>query len=167
MRKKVLSKKDRENKDFLIKIIIVIGLILVAGVISVNVQGDQITHKFKSPSFNGINTSSHYLTIENQEFNRRQTIKDELKAAIEEAERDKENSTVQRFIRNFESRVYAELSRQLIANLFGETPQDSGTITLEGNTIEYSSDGTYLTLKITEADGTITHITIPIGSFTF
>lgn len=167
MPKKVLSKKDRENKDFLIKIIIVIGLILVAGVISVNVQGDQITHKFKSPSFSGINTSSHYLTIENQEFNRRQTIKDELKAAIEEAERDKENSTVQRFIRNFESRVYAELSRQLIANLFGETPQDSGTITLEGNTIEYSSDGTYLTLKITEADGTITHITIPIGSFTF
>ena len=167
MPKKVLSKKDRENKDFLIKIIIVIGLILVAGVISVNVQGDQITHKFKSPSFNGINTSSHYLTIENQEFNRRQTIKDEIKAAIEEAERDKENSTVQRFIRNFESRVYAELSRQLIANLFGETPQDSGTITLEGNTIEYSSDGTYLTLKITEADGTITHITIPIGSFTF
>ena len=167
MPKKVLSKKDRENKDFLIKIIIVIGLILVAGVISVNVQGDQITHKFKSPSFNGINTSSHYLTIENQEFNSRQTIKDEIKAAIEEAERDKENSTVQRFIRNFESRVYAELSRQLIANLFGETPQDSGTITLEGNTIEYSSDGTYLTLKITEADGTVTHITIPIGSFTF
>ena len=167
MPKKVLSKKDREDQDFLIKIIIVIGLILIAGVISVNVQADQITHKFKSPSFSGINTSSHYLTIENQEFNRRQTIKDELKAAIEEAERDKENSTVQRFIRNFESRVYAELSRQLIANLFGETPQDSGTITLEGNTIEYSSDGTYLTLKITEADGTITHITIPIGSFTF
>ena len=107
------------------------------------------------------------LTIENQEFNRRKQIKDEIKAAVEEAERDKENSTVQRFIRNFESRVYAELSRQLIANLFGETPQDSGTISLEGNTIEYSSDGTYLTLKITEADGTITNITIPIGSFTF
>ena len=167
MPKKVLSKKDREEQDFLIKIIIVIGLILIAGVISVNVQADQITHKFKSPSFNGINTSSHYLTIENQEFNRRQTIKDELKAAIEEAERDKENSTVQRFIRNFESRVYAELSRQLIANLFGETPSDSGVISLEGNTIEYSTDGDFLTLRITEADGTVTVITIPIGSFTF
>ena len=164
---KVPSKKDIEERNFLNKIIIVIGLILIVGIISVNIQADQITHKFKSPSFNGVNTSSHYLTIENQEFNRQQTIKDEIKAAIEEAERDKENSTVQRFIRNFESRVYAELSRQLIANLFGETPQDSGTITLEGNTIEYSSDGTYLTLKITEADGTVTHITIPIGSFTF
>ncbi|MDB4724187.1 curli assembly protein CsgF [bacterium] len=167
MPKKVLSKKDREEQHFLHKIIIIVGIILIAGVISVNVQADQITHKFKSPSFNGINTSSHYLTIENQEFNRRQTIKDELKAAIEEAERDKENSTVQRFIRNFESRVYAELSRQLIANLFGETPSDSGVISLEGNTIEYSTDGDFLTLRITEADGTVTVITIPIGSFTF
>ena len=167
------SKADLElrarkaEKQKIIEIVFVIGIVLFLSVFVQNVWSDQITHKFKSPSFNGINTSSHYLTIENQEFNRRQTIKDELKAAIEEAERDKENSTVQRFIRNFESRVYAELSRQLIANLFGETPQDSGTITLEGNTIEYSSDGTYLTLKITEADGTITHITIPIGSFTF
>jgi len=167
MERKVLSKKAREEQNFLQKIIIIVGVILIAGVISVNVQADQITHKFKSPSFNGINTSSHYLTIENQEFNRRQTIKDELKAAIEEAERDKENSTVQRFIRNFESRVYAELSRQLIANLFGETPSDSGVISLEGNTIEYSTDGDFLTLRITEADGTVTVITIPIGSFTF
>ena len=170
----ILKKQNAAEKDKLLQIILTIGLILFLGVLSINAKADQITHKFKSPSFSGVNTSSHYLTIENQEFSRKealeaeiQTIKDEIKAAIEEAERDKENSTVQRFIRNFESRVYAELSRQLIANLFGETPQDSGTITLEGNTIEYSSDGTYLTLKITEADGTITHITIPIGSFTF
>jgi hypothetical protein len=167
MAKQRPSKKDLDQQDFLIKVIVFIGLILIVGIISINVQADQITHKFKSPSFSGINTSSHYLTIENQEFNRRQTIKDELKAAIEEAERDKENSTVQRFIRNFESRVYAELSRQLIANLFGETPSDSGVISLEGNTIEYSTDGDFLTLRITEADGTVTVITIPIGSFTF
>lgn len=160
-------KKEQLEKDKVIWSVMVIGLILFIGVLVQNIKADQIVHKFKSPSFSGINTSSHYLTIENQEFNRRKQIKDEIKAAVEEAERDKENSTVQRFIRNFESRVYAELSRQLIANLFGETPQDSGTISLEGNTIEYSSDGTYLTLKITEADGTITNITIPIGSFTF
>ena len=167
MGKKNLNKKDKDEENFLLKVLVVIAFILITGVISINIKADQITHKFKSPSFNGVNTSSHYLTIENQEFNRKQTIKDELKAAIEEAERDKENSTVQRFIRNFESRVYAELSRQLIANLFGETPSDSGVISLEGNTIEYSTDGDFLTLKITEADGTVTIITIPIGSFTF
>jgi len=167
MKKIKLSKEEKKEKNFLLQVLAVIAFILIAGVISINIRADQITHKFKSPSFNGVNTSSHYLTIENQEFNRKQTIKDELKAAIEEAERDKENSTVQRFIRNFESRVYAELSRQLIANLFGETPSDSGIISLEGNTIEYSTDGDFLTLKITEADGTVTVITIPIGSFTF
>ena len=70
-------------------------------------------------------------------------------------------------MRNLESRVYAELSRQLVNNLFGETPQSEGVITLEGNTIEYTSDGVTLTLTITEPDGTITSIVIPIGTFTF
>ena len=28
---------------------------------------DEIVHKFKNPSFSGIGTSAHYLTIENQE----------------------------------------------------------------------------------------------------
>ena len=145
----------------------VIAVMLLIGIIAVNVKADQIVHKFKSPSFTGVGTSSHYLTIENQEFTRKLTIKEEIKALQEEIEREKENSTLARFMRNLESRVYAELSRQLVNNLFGEIPQNSGTITLEGNTIEYSSDGVTLTLKITEADGTVTEIIIPIGTFTF
>tara|TARA_R100001509_G_scaffold76934_1_gene43109 strand:+ start:344 stop:853 length:510 start_codon:yes stop_codon:yes gene_type:complete len=144
-----------------------IGLIMFISIIAININADTITHKFKSPSFNGIGTSSHYLTIENQEFSRKLTIKEEIKALQDEIEREKENSTLARFMRNLESRVYAELSRQLVNNLFGETPQNAGTITLEGNTIEYTSDGVTLTLKITEADGTVTEITIPIGTFTF
>ena len=147
--------------------IMFIGLIMFVGIIATNVNADQIVHKFKSPSFNGVGTSSHYLTIENQEFSRKLTIKEEIKALQEEIEREKENSTLARFMRNLESRVYAELSRQLVNNLFGETPSTEGTITLEGNTIEYTSDGVTLTLKITESDGTITSITIPIGTFLF
>ena len=144
-----------------------IGAILFIGVVAQNLASDEIVHKFKSPSFSGIATSSHYLTIENQQYNRKLTIKEEIKALQDEIEREKENSTLARFMRNLESRVYAELSRQLVNNLFGETPQSSGTITLEGNTIEYTSDGTTLTLTITEQDGTITTIVIPIGTFTF
>lgn len=143
------------------------GLIIFALVLVQNTKADQIVHKFKSPSFSGIGTSSHYLTIENQEFSRKLTIKEEIKALQDEIEREKENSTLARFMRNLESRVYAELSRQLVNNLFGETPSDSGIIELEGNIIEYTSDGVTLTLKITEADGTVTEITIPIGTFTF
>jgi len=147
--------------------LVFIGFVLFFGIIATNIKADQIVHKFKSPSFNGIGTSSHYLTIENQEYTRKLTLKEEIKALQDEIERDKENSTLARFMRNLESRVYAELSRQLVNNLFGETPQSSGTITLEGNTIEYTSDGTTLTLTITESDGTVTTIVIPIGTFTF
>ena len=135
--------------------------------LSFSVSADQITHKFKSPSFNGQNTSSHYLTIENQEFNRKADIKAEIKAYQEELERDAENTTLARFIRNLESRIYAELSRQLVNNLFGETASTGGIIELEGNTIEYTIDGDFITLTITDADGNVTEITLPVGDFYF
>ena len=160
-------RKDEAEKDMLIKWICFIGIVMILGIFIQSVKADQITHKFKSPSFSGVGTSSHYLTIQNQEYTRKMPIKEEIKALQDEIEREKENSTLARFLRNLESRVYAELSRQLVNNLFGETPSDSGTITLEGNTIEYTSDGVTLTLKITEADGTVTEITIPIGTFLF
>ena len=130
-------------------------------------NADPITFKFKSPSFNGVNTSSHYLTIENQENTRRSAIKEDLKAAAEDLEREADNTTLARFIRNLESRVYAQLSRQMVDNLFGETPKTEGTIELEGNTISYGSDGDFITLTVVDADGTTTDITLPIGSFTF
>ena len=128
---------------------------------------DEMVHKFKSPSFSGIGTSAHYLTIENQQFNRKQALKAEIKALQDEIERDKENTTLARFIRNLESRIYAQLSRQLVENLFGETPSDSGVLSLEGNTIEYNVVDGIITLNITDSDGNTTTISLPIGSFTF
>lgn len=160
-------RKEAQEKDTIIKVVTIIGILLFGAIFVQQIKADQIVHKFKSPSFNGIGTSSHYLTIENQEFNRKEAIKAEIKAYKEELKREAENTTLARFIRNLESRIYAQLSRQLVDNLFGETPSDSGTIELEGNIIEYTSDGVYITLKITDADGNITEITLPIGSFTF
>ena len=86
------------------------------------------------------------MTIENQEFNRKEAIREEMKAYMEDLEREAENTTLARFIRNLESRIYAQLSRQLVDSLFGETASDFGTLELEGNTTE---------------------ITVPLGSFTF
>ena len=160
-----MDRKTTEKTDWNL---VICSLILIFSIIfTMFINADEITHKFKSPSFNGINTSSHYLTIENQEFNRKAAIKAEIKAYQEELERDAENTTLTRFIRNLESRIYAQLSRQLVENLFGETKSESGSIELEGNTIEYSVDDDYITLKITDADGNETIITLPIGSFTF
>jgi hypothetical protein len=126
-----------------------------------------LAFKFKSPSFSGLNTSQHYLTIENQQFSRKQAIEDDKQALLDEAEREANNSTLARFIRNLESRVYAKLSSQLVESLFGENPQTSGSIELEGNTIEYEVDDEYITLTVTDEKGETTTITFPLNSFTF
>ena len=159
--------KEEKEKLLITKILIVLGIAMFVGIFCQNLWSDTITHKFKNPSFSGINTSSHYLTIENQEFNRKMSIKEELKAIQDQIERDKENTTLARFIRNLESRIYAQLSRQLVENLFGETPSTEGTLTLEGNTIQYSIKDGVISLIITDADGNVTEIQLPIGDFSF
>ena len=105
---------------------------------------DELLYKFKSPSFSGINSSSH-----------------------DQLARESDNTTLARFIRNLESRIYAQLSRQMVEQLFGETPQKQGKLTLEGNTIEYVVEEDTITLTITDESGGTTNITVPIGDFTF
>ena len=155
--------KMRQIKTILIFIIVISVLFFFPAFL----LGDEMVFKFKSPSFSGLNTSQHYLTIENQQFSRKQAIEDDKQALLDEAEREANNSTLARFIRNLESRVYAKLSSQLVESLFGENPQTSGSIELEGNTIEYEVDDEYITLTVTDENGETTTITFPHNSFTF
>ena len=166
MQKQKEMTKERIEEIIEMKILSTIFIILVLGV-SGFADADEMVHKFKNPSFSGIGTSAHYLTIENQEHMRKMTIKEEVKALQEQIERDKENTTLARFVRNLESRIYAQLSRQLVENLFGETPSDSGILELEGNTIEFEVVDGIITLRITDSDGNTTVISLPIGDFTF
>lgn len=128
---------------------------------------DELLFKFKSPSFSGINSSSHYLTIENQEHTRRNAIREKIESDADDIEREKQNTTLARFIRNFESRVYAQLSRQLVDQLFGENPSTEGKLELEGNLIEYIVEADKITLTITDENQDTTTITVPTASFTF
>ena len=161
--KSMKEHKKRKLNTILFFVLLSISLILYSNFLT----SDEMVFKFKSPSFSGINTSQHYLTIENQQFSRNQAIDDAKQAAIEEAERDADNTTLARFIRNLESRVYARLSSQLVESLFGENPQTSGTIELEGNTIEYEVDEEFITLIVTDENGQTTTITFPLNSFKF
>ena len=169
--KRRLTKQERKQEEATKAKIAVwaflMGWIIFLGIMSNALSADEMVHQFKSPSFSGVGTSSHYLTIENQQFNRKQAIADEIKAYQDDLEREKNNTTLTRFIRNLESRIYAQLSRQLVDNLFGETPSESGVLELEGNTIEYNVDGDFITLVITDSDGNTTEITLPIGNFAF
>ena len=60
-----IAQENIEKRGIAIAMFI-IGIFLIIGVVTQSLRADQITFKFKSPSFNGsLNTSSHYLTIEN------------------------------------------------------------------------------------------------------
>jgi len=159
--------KGKTDNIWIYRVAGFLSIFFLLAILTNPLWADTITFKFKNPSFSGLNTSSHYLTIENQEFNRKEALKAEIKALQDEIERDKENTTLARFIRNLESRIYAQLSRQLVENLFGETPSTEGTLTLEGNTIKYSVVDGIITLTITDADGNVTTISLPVGNFTF
>ncbi len=150
-----------------LKFYALINLFVILLLTTPTVLSDEMRHKFKSPSFSGQGTSSHYLTIENQTFNRKEAIDARLEALADELEREAQNTTLARFQRNLESRIYAQLSRQLVDNLFGENKSTEGIIELLGNKIEYESDGETVTLTITDEDGGTTTIVIPVNSFTF
>jgi curli production assembly/transport component CsgF len=140
--------------------------ILILTILTSNVYAEQV-FQFKSPSFSGIGYSSHVQTIENTESTRKKAIEDAKLQAEKDAAAAAKNTNLQKFLNNFESRVYAQLSTQLINNLFGENPQNSGTVTIEGNTIVYTKTADMISLSITSADGTITQVEIPIGTLKF
>ena len=130
------------------------------------VFADEIVHQFKSPSFNGVATSSHYLTIDEQEKTRRDAIAEDVENALKEAEREAENTTLAKFLRNLESRIYSQLSRDIAESLFdSEKGGTGGEFELEGSTIRFVNDGINITLIVIDENGTITEIVIPVGIF--
>ena len=140
--------------------------ILVAGLIAVGANATEQTFQFNSPAFSGIGYSSHVLTIEQLEATRRQKIKDDAAAAQAKADAAAKQTNLAKFLVNVESRIYAQLSKQLADSMFsgGGT---SGTMDFEGTTISWVKDSSNVTLTITEANGNRTDITVPIGSFAF
>ena len=152
-------------------------LIWVSLTIVSNLFADQIVHKFKSPSFSGIGQSSHYLTIENQEKSRRDKIKEDVESALAKAEREADSTTHAKFLRNLESRIYAQISKQLVDQMFGDGTVDgdiTGSFGIDGNTIDYDlcvgcgTDGLdVIRITITGDDGTITTLDVPVGSGAF
>jgi len=138
-----------------------------------SVSAEPIVHKFKNPSFSGVGTGAHYLTIENQEHSRKKAIEDALEAARRAAQREEDNSTLSKFIRNLESRIYAQMAKQMVESMFSNDGSVRfGSFVLEGNTVTYevltNEDGSeFIRMTIVGEDGTETVIEIPIGTGNF
>ena len=145
----------------------ILNSILLTMLLVAPLSASEIKHKFKNPSFSGIGTGAHYLTIENQEFSRAKTIKEKKEAAERQAARDAANTNLSKFMKNVESRIYAQLSKQLVDSMFGETASETGTVTFEGTTISYVKSSDTVDLTIVSPDGSTTNITVPVGDFTF
>lgn len=127
----------------------------------------ELSFGFKSPAFNGMGYSSHVQTIENTERVRAESIAAAKLQAAKDAATAANNTNLVKFLNNFESRVYAQLSSQLVNNLFGENPQNTGSVVIQGNTIAYNKTGDEINLTVTAQDGSVTQIIIPVAQFKF
>jgi len=155
-------------------------ILLTIGVLSysASVTAGEMTWGFKNPAFHyGNGYSTHVLSVEQLQHNRQKDIEDAARAEESRIERELENTTLNKFIKNVESRIYAQLSKQMVDNMFancddtsGATCATSGTAEIEGSTISWTKDTTTgeISLEVIESDGTVTNITIPgAGEFNF
>ena len=142
-------------------------IISVLASVGVSTASAQLVHQFVSPAFSGQGYSSHVLTIEQLESTRKKTLADAEKSAQEKIARDDKNTNLAKFLVNVESRIYAQLSKQLADAMFAEGGATDGTMDFQGTTISWVKSGSDVTLTITEASGNRTDITVPLASFSF
>lgn len=130
--------------------------------------GSEMIQTFKNPTFSGEGYSSHVLTIENEEFSRKQAIQQQKKAAADAVIAAAQNTNLAKFLNNLESRIYAQLSLQLSNAMFSDG-STTGTVNFEGSTINWIKDTSkqVIALSVIDANGNKTDITVPIGSFKF
>jgi len=132
--------------------------------ISSQTLASEIQFQYKSPSFSGIGYSAHVLTIDNLEASRRQKIAEDKKAQAAAEASAAKNTNLAKFLNNLESRVYATLSQKIAEQLFSDNGNTSGSFDIASNNVQWSSDGSQITLRITDAGGSVTEVVVPYGS---
>ena len=144
--------------------------------LTTSILASDLVHEFKNPAFSGNGYSNHVLSVDQLQSQRKKDNEADAKSEAAAAERALKNTTINKFIANVESRIYANLSKQLVDNMFGTscdssttTCPTSGTSEIEGATIYWVKDTTteIITLTITDENGNVTSMSVPIGDFVF
>ena len=149
---------------------IAIIAVLCAGTAS----ADSMSFSFNSPAFSGNGYSTHVLTIHQLEQQRKDKLAADEQALIDSAERDLRNTNAYKFQNNLESRIYAQLSRQIADNLFGE----GGSVTVGewaeaetpfGDAIRWKrSVDDRIYVEVYDSNGDLTSsFDVPVGEFAF
>jgi hypothetical protein len=161
------------------KKLVILALLLPSIAISA-----ELAHTFNSPSFSGIGYSSHVLTIKQLEDQQREKNVAKADALKAQAERDAANTPQAQFVANLQSRIYAQLAKQLTDSLFGATDAPTCTVAtagavcgsipdLAGNSVEWKlgtgSDTGMIIITITNLTNSAqtTTMKVPSGTFAF
>ena len=133
----------------------------------------ELTHDFKSPSFSGQGYSTHVLTIHQLEQQRKDKNKEDAQAAIDKAEREEKSTNMYKFKNNLESRIYAQLSKNIADSLFGEggdivDGQWAESETPFGDTIKWKRENGVIYVEIYDSNGDLaSEFETPVGDFAF
>ena len=124
---------------------------LIVAVVSQPAAAQDIVYTPVNPSFGGNPfNSAHLLGIANAQNDFR------------DPKAQSSSSQADIFARQLQSRLLSALSSQIVDAIFGENPQESGTISFGGQTIDFRRDLENVTLNITNDEtGEITTIVIP------
>ena len=162
-------------KTSLIKLMVLVVTFTLT-LLTTSILASDLVHEFKNPAFSGNGYSNHVLSVDQLQSQRKKDNEADAKSEAAAAARAEKNTVINKFIANVESRIYANLSKQLVDNMFGTscdssttTCPTSGTSEIEGATIYWVKDTTteIITLTITDENGNVTSMSVPIGDFVF
>jgi hypothetical protein len=113
------------------------------------------------------------LTIHQLEQNRKDQLKEDRQSALDLANRELKSTNMYKFQNNLESRIYAQLSKEIADSLFGE---ESGLIdtswketdTAFGDKIKWKRENDIIYVEIYDSNGTLaSEFQTPVGEFAF
>ena len=105
--------------------------------------------------------------MENETYQRQQAINQALLAAKQQAQTNAQNTPVNQFLANLESRIYAQISQNLATAMFAPGAATSGSMNFQGNNIFWQNTGSTINLQVTDTLGNVTSVAVPLGQFTF
>jgi hypothetical protein len=133
----------------------------------------ELIFEFNSPAFSGNGYSTHVLTIAQLEQQRKDKIEADIQAELDRLDREYKSSNEYKFQNNLESRIYAQLSRQIADSLFAEgnvvvDGEWYDTETPFGDVISWKRDQDRIYVSVVDSNGdVIAEFDVPVGEFAF
>ncbi|WP_316862582.1 curli assembly protein CsgF [uncultured Cohaesibacter sp.] len=140
-------------------------LILLAGLLlaSETALSSELIYTPVNPTFGGnANNSSHLLSIASAQRTATASDAEDDSSSSSTSDSDSDSTTADLFVSQLQSRLLSALASQVTEAIFGDNPQESGTITFGDTEISFNQSSSSISLTITDfTSGTVTNIEVP------